>query len=151
MEDRYRVGQYVFERAFADIITDPSQFDPGTPTTFSFSGNRPDLEQSAYVQDLIRLRNWTISAGLRWDHYQLLVNQNAVSPRLSVSRYFAKSELLVHASYDRVFQTPSFENILLSSSPSVVVLNPDVLRLPVEPSRGQLLRAGYDAKVFSAR
>lgn len=127
---------------FADVITDPSQFDPGTPTTFSFIGNRPDLEQSGYVQDLIRLRNWTISAGVRWDHYQLLVNQNAVSPRLGVSRYFAKADLLIHASYDRVFQTPSFENILLSSSPTVVALNPNVLRLPVEPSHGDYYELG---------
>ena len=110
-------------------------------TTFSFMGNRPDLEQSAFVQDLIRLGNWTVSAGVRWDHYQLIVNQNAVSPRLGVSRYFAKSELLVHAAYDRVFQTPSFENILLSSSPDVVVLNPNVLRLPVEPSHGNYYEA----------
>ena len=50
-------------------------------TTFAFTGSRPDLEQSAYVQDCIRLGNWTVNAGLRWDHYQLLVNQNAVSPR----------------------------------------------------------------------
>jgi len=127
---------------FADVITDPSQFDPGTPTTFSFIGNRPDLEQSAFVQDLIRLGNWTVSAGVRWDHYQLIVNQNAVSPRLGVSRYFASHELLVHAAYDRVFQTPSFENVLLSSSPSVVVLNPNVLRLPVEPSHGDYYEAG---------
>jgi hypothetical protein len=132
---------FLHER-FADVITDPSQFDPGTPTTFSFMGNRPDLEQSAFVQDLIRLKAWTISAGLRWDHYQLLVNQNAVSPRLGVSRYFSKADLLVHASYDRVFQTPSFENILLSSSPTVVVLNPNVLRLPVEPSHGDYYEFG---------
>jgi len=94
------------------------------------------------VQDLIRLGDWTVSAGLRWDHYQLLVNQNALSPRVGVSRYFAKANLLAHVSYDRVFQTPSFENILLSSSPSVVVLNPDVLRLPVEPSHGNFYEAG---------
>ena len=127
---------------FADVITDPSQFDPGTPTMFSFVGNRPDLEQSAFVQDLIRLGNWTISAGIRWDHYQLIVNQNAVSPRVGVSRYFASHELLVHAAYDRVFQTPSFENILLASSPDVVALNPNVLRLPVEPSHGDYYEAG---------
>src|ERR1700684_2311128 len=54
-------------------------------TTFAFTGTRPDLEQSAYVQDLVRLGNWTLDAGLRWDHYQLEVNQNAVSPRLAVS------------------------------------------------------------------
>ena len=132
---------FLHER-FADVITDPSYFDPGTPTTFSFIGNRPDLEQSAFVQDLIRLGNWTISAGVRWDHYQLIVNQNAVSPRLAVSRYFAGHELLVHVAYDRVFQTPSFENILLSSSPEVLVLNPNVLRLPVAPCHGNYYEAG---------
>ena len=62
-------------------------FDAGA-TTFAFTGSRPDLEQSAYVQDAIQLGNWSINAGLRWDHYQLLVNQNAVSPRVAVSRYF---------------------------------------------------------------
>jgi len=127
---------------FADVITNPAYFDPGTPTTFSFVGNRPDLEQSAYVQDLVRLGNWSVSAGLRWDHYQLLVNQNAFSPRLGVSRYFRKADLLVHAAYDRVFQTPTFDNILLASSPTVVVLNPDVLRLPVEPSHGNYYELG---------
>lgn len=127
---------------FAEVITDPSQFDPGTPATFSFVGNRPDLEQSAFVQDLIRLGSWTLSAGLRWDHYQLIVNQNAVSPRLAISRYFPSKELLVHVAYDRVFQTPDSNNILLSSSPTVVVLNPDVLHVPVEPSHGNYYEAG---------
>ena len=79
---------------FSDIITDPSRFDPGTPLQFVFPGNRPsegkrpDLEQAAYGQDLIRYGNWTFSAGLRWDHYQLLVNQNALSPRLAAARFF---------------------------------------------------------------
>ena len=45
-------------------------FDPGSATSFFFQQSRPDLEQSAYVQDLIRLSNWTVNAGLRWDHYQ---------------------------------------------------------------------------------
>ena len=112
------------------------------PQTFAFTGSRPDLEQSAYVQDLIRLGNWTVSAGLRWDHYQLLVNQNAVSPRLSVARFFPSAGLVIHASYDRVFQTPSSENILLSSSAQVVSLSPDVLRLPVEPSHGNYYEVG---------
>ena len=133
---------------FNDVITDPTQFDPGTPSTFAFTGNRPDIEQSAYVQDLIRLGNWTVSAGLRWDHYQLLVNQNAVSPRLSVSRYFPSAGLVIHASYDRVFQTPSSENILLSSSAQVVSLNPNVLRLPVEPSHGNYFEIGGTKALF---
>ena len=138
---------FLHER-FAYIITDPSQFDPGTPATFQFQQSRPDLEQSAFVQDLIRLGAWTVSAGIRWDHYQLIVNQNAVSPRLAVSRYFSSAELLIHAAYDRVFQTPDFENILLASSPDVVVLNPSVLRLPVEPSHGNYFEAGMMKALF---
>ncbi|HTV59670.1 MAG TPA: TonB-dependent receptor [Verrucomicrobiae bacterium] len=124
------------------IITDPAQFDPGTPSPFSFSASRPDLEQSAFVQDLIRLGNWTVSAGLRWDHYQLLLNRQAASPRFSVSRYFPSANLVAHFSYDRVFQTPSFENILLSSSTAATSLNPISLQLPVEPSEGNYYEAG---------
>jgi TonB-dependent receptor-like protein len=129
-------------------INDPSRFDDGTPIDFSFLGNRPDLEQSFFVQDQIRLKNWTISAGLRWDHYQLLLNRQAVDPRLSVSRYFPDADLILHFSYDRVFQTPSSENILLSSSAQVESLDPtSFLRLPVEPSEGNYYEAGL-TKVF---
>jgi hypothetical protein len=146
---------------FNDTITDFTQFDPGTPATFTFAGSKPDLEQGAFVQDQIRLGNWTVSAGLRWDHYQLLVNQNAVSPRLSVAYYFPKLGMVAHVSYDRIFQTPSFENILISSSPAVTSLNPLVLRLPVLPSHGNYYEVGltkeffgqlrFDANVFDRR
>ena len=132
----------LLEENFNYTITDPTQFDPGTPPSLSFSAHRPDLEQSAYVQDLIRLGNWTVSAGLRWDHYQLLVNQQAFSPRLSVSRFFPRLNLVAHGSYDRVFQTPSFENILISSSPAIQALSTQFLRLPVQPSHGNYYEGG---------
>jgi TonB-dependent Receptor Plug Domain len=132
-------------------ITDPSQFDDDTPIDFAFLGNRPDLEQSIFVQDQIRLKNWTVSAGLRWDHYQLLLNRHAVDPRISVSRYFPSVGVLVHVSYDRVFQTPSFENILISSSTQVESIDPtSFLRLPVEPSEGNYYEAGL-TKVFGGK
>ena len=113
-------------------------------TTFAFTGSRPDLEQSAWLEDNVRAGHWSIAAGLRWDHYQLLVNQNAVSPRLALARYFPRTGISVHASYDRVFQTPSFENILLSSSPSAQALDTSVaaLQLPVEPSHGNYYEVG---------
>jgi TonB dependent receptor len=127
---------------FSDVITNAAQFAPGTPGSFRFAGNGQDLEQSGFAQDFIRLGKWTASVGLRWDHYQLLVTQNAVSPRLGIARYVPAADLVLHASYDRVFQTPAFENILLSSSAAVVALNPNVLRLPVQPSRGNYYEAG---------
>ena len=133
---------------FGFVITDPTQFDPGTPSPFSFAANRPDLEQSAFAQDLVHLGNWTISAGLRWDHYQLILNRQAVDPRISIARYFPSAGLVVHASYDRVFQTPSNENILLSSSTAATMLNPVSLQLPVEPSEGNYYEAGVTKDFF---
>ncbi len=123
-------------------------FDLGSATAFAFTGSRPDLEQSAYVQDLIRFGNWTVNAGLRWDHYQLLVNQNAVSPRLAGSRYFPSAGLNLHFSYDRIFQTPSFENILLSSSTAVLDFDPISLRQNVLPSHGNYYEAGLTRAFF---
>ncbi len=132
---------------FSYVITEPTQFAAGTPPTFYFARNRPDLEQSAFVQDLIRWGNWTINAGLRWDHYQLILNRQALSPRWAISRYFRSANLVLHFSYDRIFQTPAFENILLSSSTSATTLSTISLELPVPPSEGNYYEAGL-AKVF---
>jgi hypothetical protein len=119
-------------------------------TTFAFTGSRPDLEQSAYVQDAIRLGNWSVNAGLRWDHYQLLVNQNAVSPRISISRYLPSVGVNIHGSYDRIFQTPSFENILLASSPAAEAIDTSVaaVQLPVQPSHGNYYELGATKGFF---
>jgi hypothetical protein len=118
-------------------------FDTGA-TTFAFTGSDPELDQSAYIQDLIRLGNWTVNAGLRWDHYQLLVNKNAVSPRVAASRFFPTLNLNIHGAYDRIFQTPSNENILLSSSPEAETLDTSApaVQLPVEPSQGNYYELG---------
>ena len=131
------------------VVTDKTQFDSSTPPTFNFAANRPDLEQSAFVQDRIRLGNWTVGAGLRWDHYQLLLNRQAAQPRLSVSLYFPSADLLLHFSYDRVFQTPAFENILLSSSASFQSIDAgQFLPLPVQPSTGNYYELGMTKALF---
>lgn len=131
------------------IITDPTQYDDGTPLTFAFTGERPDLEQAAFVEDLLHLGRWSMNAGVRWDHYQLVVNRQSVEPRFAISRYFPSSDTILHFSYDRVFQTPSFENILLSSSMRVASLDPTTfLRLPVEPSVGDYFEGGVTQGLF---
>jgi hypothetical protein len=120
-------------------------------SAFIFSDKRPDLEQALYVQDMIRLHNWTISAGLRWDHYQLIENDQGIQPRFSIARFFPVANTVLHFSYDRVFQTPSFENILLSSSTQVESIDPaDFLRLPVKPSKGDYYEGGLST-VFGRR
>ena len=127
---------------FGYTITDFSRFDPDTPPNFNFSGHGRDREQALYVQDLMRLGRWTLSAGLRWDHYGLILERSAFSPRLGIAWYWPRADLVFHGSYDRVFQTPAAENILLASSAAVSALSPQVLRLPVEPSHGNFYEAG---------
>jgi len=136
-----------FHYVIPNVETQLAYFDPSTPLTFSFMAHRPDLEQAAYAQDLIHLGNWTINAGLRWDHYQLILNNQAVSPRFAISRYFPSANVVVHFSYDRVFQTPSFENMLLSSSTAAAGLDTISLQLPVRPSVGDYYEVGM-TKVF---
>ena len=134
---------------FHSTITDPAQFDPDTPTSFAFADQRPDLEQSAFVEDTVHFEDWTLSAGLRWDHYQLLLNQNAFSPRVSIGRYVPSLKMVVHGSYDRIFQTPSFENILVSSSDQIDALSDEFLRLPVQPSTGNYYEAGFTQELLN--
>jgi len=124
-------------------ITDATQFDSGTQPSFQFADRRWDIEPSAYVQDQIRLGHWNISAGLRFDHYGFAVNESAWSPRIGISRFIASMNLLVHASYDRVFQTPAIENLLLASSPQLDSVNSLVLRIPVRPGRANYFEAGF--------
>jgi hypothetical protein len=133
---------------FSFTVTDPTQFDPGTPTSAPpFSASRPDLEQSAFVEDLIRLGKWTASAGLRWDHYQLLLNRNAFGPRISIGRSVPSLNMVLHASLDRIFQSPSFENILITSSQWINQIDPSVLHLPIQPSTGTYYESGLTGAV----
>jgi hypothetical protein len=128
-------------------ITDPTQFDPGTALNFQFSDRQWDIEPSAYVQDQIRLGKWNVSAGLRYDYYDFTVNKSAWSPRLGVSRFISSLDLLVHASYDRVFQTPAMENLLLASSPQLDSVSSLVVRLPVQPASANYYEIGFTKSV----
>ena len=129
-------------------ITDATMFDPDTPPLFNFADRRQDREQALFVQDLVRLGNWTLSAGLRWDHYRLVTDESAVSPRLGAAWYWRAADMVFRASYDRVFQTPAFENLLLASSAAVAQLNDNVLRLPVRPSLGNFYEGGFTKGLF---
>jgi hypothetical protein len=140
------------------LITDPGVFDPGTARRFGFLDRRTDLEPSAFAQDEFHRNNWNVSLGVRYDHYHFVVDESAWSPRVALSHYFSSSGLLVHASYDRIFQTPAIENLLLASSSQVSQISSLVLRVPVRPVRANYYEVGltkafagklrFDANVF---
>lgn len=136
--------------ALAYHITDPSQFDPGTQINFAFRDNKWDVEPSFFVQDQMHYGNWNFGVGLRLDYYSFVVHKVAASPRISVGYYVAPWDLLLHASYDRVFQTPAMENLLLASSPELDSVSPEVLRVPVPPAQGNFFEAGF-TKSFAGK
>jgi len=129
-------------------ITDSSQFDPGTQTPFQFADRHWDIEPAAYLQDQWHRNNWNVGAGLRFDHYGFVAHQSGWSPRIGISRYVPSLNLLLHASYDRVFQTPAMENLLLASSPQLKSIAPIVVRLPVRPAHANYYEGGFTKALF---
>ncbi len=116
-------------------------FDGDLPANFAFTGRSPDREQAVYAQDAIRLGDVTLNLGVRFDRYSLLVDENGWSPRAAVSWRLRGPNTLLHASYDRTFGTPAFENLLVSAAPQTAALNGGFY-LPVRPSRGNYYEAG---------
>jgi len=127
--------------SFAYRVTDAATFDPDLPSSFDFDETGVDQEQSLFVQDRVRLNQWTVSAGLRWDRYDFKVTEQALSPRLSVA-WSPTANLVLRLAYDRTFETPALENLLLASSPETEQLGDQVVRLPVPPSRGHFVEGG---------
>jgi hypothetical protein len=118
-------------------------FDRDVPQDFAFSDKTPGRTQSAFVQDSWRVRNFNVSAGIRFDHYRLIADENAWSPRLGIAYDVPKAGLVLRGSYDRVFQIPAMENILLASSDQVRNLGGEGASLPLRPSRGNFVEVGF--------
>jgi hypothetical protein len=136
--------------AFSYSITDPDDFDPDVPQSFTFADRRAAREQALFVQDRISAGPWTVNAGVRWDHYRLIVDRHGVSPRLGVAWSLPQRGLVVRGAYDRAFQTPAVENLLLGSSDALESLSEEVVRLPVEPSRGHFYEAGISKALLGS-
>ena len=136
------------DERFAYEIIDPDAYDDEVPGQFAFDGSAPSREYSLFFQDQIRAGAWTINAGIRWDRYKLMVEESAWSPRIAVARGFTQHGLVVRGSYDRIFQTPASENLLLASSDHTDELGDEVVRLPVPPSRGHFFEGGLSKQLF---
>jgi outer membrane cobalamin receptor len=117
-------------------------FDPSVPQDFHFSGSGAGRTQSAFIQDLWRIGKLNVSAGLRFDHYRLAADDSAWSPRLAASYHIPGAGLVLRGSYDRAFQIPPIENVLLASSDLSGTLGGGAF-LPLNPSHGNFVEAGF--------
>ncbi len=141
------------DEQFASLITareigDVEIFDDDVPDRFAFDDSGSSREHALFAQNLTRLGPLTLAAGLRYDYYRLRTEDHALSPRLSGSWFAAPLGLVVHASYDRTFETPPIENILLASANVVDDLGGEGESLAIEPSRGHFFETGFSKQLF---
>jgi outer membrane receptor protein involved in Fe transport len=92
---------------------------------FVFNQAKTGRTLSAYVQDRFTVfKNLTLDLGVRYDNYKLLIHEQAVSPRIGVAYFIPKTQTTLRASYNRFFQPPPAENLLLASSAEAAALSP---------------------------
>ncbi|BDC48676.1 hypothetical protein F183_A09920 [Bryobacterales bacterium F-183] len=95
---------------------------------FQFTGKDAGHLPSFFIQDTIRWNAFTFSLGLRHDVYRFLVNGNQLQPRLGMAYAIRSTGTVFRMSYNRTYQTPPNENLLLSASPQAALLAPPPVR-----------------------
>ncbi len=127
---RVRLREYFsFAITDADIaddmeISDAAQeFTPENP--FVFQDATRGSYAALYAQTRFEpFRNLSLSLGIRVDSSNLLTAESQVSPRIAVAYVVPRAQTVIRASFNRLFQPPQLENLLLSDSPQARALSP---------------------------
>ena len=122
---------------------------------FAFADRRTGTMVSGFVQDSVRWARLTASIGLRFDDYRFLVAGRHLQPRIGVAWALPEIDTAVRASYNRNYQTPPNENLLLSSSEVASRLAPQSVRdalgggyVPIRPERQDVFEVGVQHALF---
>jgi hypothetical protein len=83
---------------------------------YHFRGNAIINQLALFGQDSITLGNLTLNVGLRFDHYDGLTAGDAVQPRGSFSYLFKRTHTVIRGGYSHTLETPTNENLVVSSS-----------------------------------
>ncbi len=114
-DDELAEERGVSEEARAFTPTDP----------FVFAGQRTGRYLAGYVQDqFTAFKRLAISIGVRFEHSNLPATDNQLSPRSGIAYYIPRTGTTLRASFNRLFQPPQIENLLLSDSEEARVLSP---------------------------
>jgi hypothetical protein len=117
---------------------------------FAFNGKANINQQAFYATDSIKLGNWTVNAGLRFDHYDGLATANSAQPRLGLAYYIPATNTVIRAAYARTFETPFNENLILSSGTGSGGLAENVFgsdSTPLRPGQRNLFNAGLQQRI----
>lgn len=164
------VQRFPVREAFTLGITRGDFNDPGADTfnpallahdltrggrPFTFDERRTGTLASAFVQDSIRWQRLTGTFGLRFDEYRFIVTGRQLQPRVGLAWSFPSTKTALRASYNRNYQTPPNENLLLSSSEAASRLAPQSVRdalgggyVSLRPERQDVFEVGLQQALF---
>ena len=123
-------------------------------SVFRFAARDSGGMYSGFAQDGIKARRLQVTLGLRYDVYRFLRAGAQLQPRLGASFHVRETGTVLRASYNRLFQTPPNENLLLSNSRSAAALAPPAVAQalgsatePIRPERQNFWEAGVQQAV----
>jgi len=124
----------------------------GSP--FVFQETRTGTQTSAFAQSTLHAARATFNLGLRYDEYRFLVTGRQLQPRIGVAYRVPGRDLVLRASYNRNYQTPPNENLLLSNSEAASRLAPASVRealggayRPIQPERQDVYEVGAQVSI----
>ena len=149
---------------FSMGFTSPSFNEPGAPgfndallpydltrggSLFVFADEQAGSQLSAFAQSTLNFSRLTLNLGVRYDDYQFLVKGRQLQPRIGLAYAFRDDTIVVRASYNRNYQTPPNENLLLSNSEIASRLAPASVQealgstyRPIQPERQNVYEVG---------
>jgi hypothetical protein len=164
------VKRFPVDEHFTMGLTSPSFNAPGSPryneallpydltrggSLFVFDDRRTGTQLGAFAETSFSLGNVSLKAGVRHDEYRFLVDGRQLQPRIGIAYRIPGRDLVLRASYNRNYQTPPNENLLLSNSEAASRLAPPSVRdalggsyRPIRPERQDVYEAGVQ---FSTR
>ncbi|HTO76452.1 MAG TPA: TonB-dependent receptor [Thermoanaerobaculia bacterium] len=154
---------YPIQERFSFGITDPNLNDPSSPdynpnlapydltrggSMFLFQQSKTITYLAGYLEDTLRLANLTAQIGFRYDHNSFPKSEGQLQPRIGLAYYIPATKTVLRASYNRIFETPEFENILFSSSQEAADIAPPAVQDSRELGGGVLLVPSEKQNVY---
>lgn len=141
---------------------DSAEFNPNlTPydlarggELFRFSQQRSGQLYTVFLQDRVRWGRLQLNLGGRYDNYRFLVVGAQIQPRVGAAFHLRETGTVLRVSYNRNFQTPPNENLLLANSSEAAQLAPPEVRrdlnggvISIRPQRQNVYEAGLQQQL----
>jgi len=115
---------------------------------FDFHGHANIKDIGLYAQDNVKLGQWEVHVGLREGIYRGLSDASELQPRIGISYHIKPTNTVIRLGYARLFDTPYYENLLLSSATGAGGLSATGVgafgQRPLVPGRRNQFNAGLE-------